>query len=312
MSDFRNRVTKRHRHLSRWAERWPTEAWRLYDWDIPEWPWTVDVYGPHVLIQEYRRRGMSDEEREAQRAEVVDAVREVCQPKGVFTRIRVQQKGGAQYERQGDAQAESIVREGPLRFHVNLSDYIDTGLFLDHREQRRAVADHITSRSGRPGEVRFLNLFGYTAAFSVWAAHVGAHTTTVDLSNTYLEWAERNFELNNLDPHNHIFQRSDILRWLPREVELNREYEVIVLDPPTFSRSSSMERDLDVQRDHAELIERCLDLLTLNGKLYFSTNFRDFTLDQKLQRRAHEITSQTTPEDFYEGVHRSWEFSKIP
>ena len=129
----------------------------------------------------------------------------------------------------------------------------------------------------------------------------------MDLSNTYLEWAERNFYRNRFDPDAHIFQRSDILRWLPREVSLNRRYDVIVLDPPTFSRSAKMERDFDVQRDHVELIESALKLLAHDGEMLFSTNFRRFELDEEaIQAQIEEITDETTPQDFRPGIHRAW------
>ena len=159
-----------------------------------------------------------------------------------------------------------------------------------------------------PGTPRMLNLFCYTGAFSVWAARAGAHTTSVDLSNTYLDWTRRNLEANQINPQQHILSRSDILRWLPREVELGRSYDVIVLDPPTFSRSKKMERDLDIQRDHPLLITHCLSLLSPQGVLFFSTNFRDFELAPKISARALEISHQTVPDDFRKGIHRAWEF----
>jgi 23S rRNA (cytosine1962-C5)-methyltransferase len=312
MSAFLNRIKKRRKHLARWAKRWPTQAYRLYDRDMPEYPWSVDLYGDQVFLQEYPSRKASDEDRARQRVEVVDALCQVLSisKSQIFLRTRVRQKGSSQYERQsGGADAEFVVEEGGHRFHVNLGDYIDTGLFLDHRNLRREVAS--TLRGMGRKTPRLLNLFCYTGAFSVWGACAGAHTTSVDLSNTYLEWAGRNLELNGIDPEQHILVRSDILRWLPKEVSLGRKYEVIVLDPPTFSRSKKMERDLDVQRDHVEMIQHCLDLLTHDGVLYFSNNFRNFELDEGLARRAQEVTDRSVPEDFRPGIHRSWLFHAV-
>ena len=312
MSAFLNRIKKRRKHLAKWARRWPTQAYRLYDRDMPEYPWSVDIYGEQVFLQEYPHWKADDAARAKQREEVIAALCEVFEitRDHIFMRTRTRKKGSSQYERRdGDSgKKEFVVEEGGHRFLVNLSDYIDTGLFLDHRNTRREVAKTIRGMSGTP---RMLNLFCYTGAFSVWAACAGAHTTSVDLSNTYLEWTERNLSLNHIDPAHHITTRSDILRWLPKEVSLGRKYEVIVLDPPTFSRSKKMERDLDVQRDHVEMISRCLDLLTYNGVLYFSTNFRDFELDADLAKKAEEISNRSVPEDFRAGIHRSWLFHKI-
>lgn len=307
MNPFYNRLKKRTRHIKRWASRWPTTAFRLYDRDVPEYRWSVDCYGDHIFLQEYPSLKMSDAERRAQRLEVRSAIKEllgVSHKDFLHERVRERQKAGSQHQRTLGPDSEFKVKEGNLTFMVNLNNYIDTGLFLDHRESRRMVAKWLRE-AGRGA--RLLNLFCYTGAFSVWGAKAGAHTTNVDLSNTYLDWAQRNFEANHLDPRQHIFQRTDILRWLPREAELGRQYEVIVLDPPTYSRGAKMERDFDVQRDHVELIEHCLKLLVPGGKLLFSTNFRRFELEKdELNARIVEISDQTVPEDFRPGIHRAW------
>jgi 23S rRNA (cytosine1962-C5)-methyltransferase len=304
-SGFENRLAKRFRHLGKKFDRWPTQAWRVYDRDMPEMPWTVDLYGDAAVVQEFAHSKASDEERAAQLDDVVGAVGRVCgvSPDDLFYKARKPQKGGAQYQRQGREGAARVVREGDLRFEVNLSDYIDTGLFPDHRNLRREVARRTNRRT------RMLNLFCYTGAFSVWAARAGAHVTSVDLSNTYLSWAERNFSLNALDPAAHIFKRADVLRWLPGERDLGRRYEIIVCDPPTFSRSKSMERDLDIQRDHPDLIDVCVELLAPGGVLFFSNNLTTFSMSGAITRRhrVEEITRRTSSEDFRHRPHRAWE-----
>lgn len=311
MNDFHNRLKKRARHLRKWARRWPTEAFRVYDRDIPEYRWTVDVYGEHAFAQEFPRRGEPERERRERRQHVLGAITDVLDVPAarIHERTRERKAGGTQYGRQSDAQREITVREGELSFLVNLTDYIDTGLFLDHRELRRELAQRVRQRGGG----RALNLFCYTGAFSVWAAAAGAHTTSVDLSRRYLDWAERNFELNGLDPNAHVFLRKDVLDWLPHEVNLGRRYEFIVLDPPTFSRSKRMERNLDIQRDHLEMVRHCLSLLTHDGVLFFSTNFRKF--DPQLDTLGvpvTEISDRTVPEDFRPGIHRAWELLATP
>lgn len=304
---FSNRLQKRARHLRKWAKRWPTNAYRLYDRDIPEYRWSVDIYGDHVFLQEYSTSKMSPQERQNQRQEVRQAIKDVvgvADHKFLHERTRERQRRGSQYEKQDSSRNEFKVKEGPLSFLINLSDYIDTGLFLDHRESRRDIASRVKS-FGRP--VRMLNLFCYTGAFSVWAAHAGAHTTSVDLSNTYIDWAKRNFTLNRLDPRQHIFLRSDILQWLPKEIGLGRKYDIIVLDPPTFSRSAKMDQDFDIQRDHVELIHQCMQLLEHDGLLFFSNNFRRFELDtDAIDADIQEVSEQSIPEDFREGIHRAW------
>ena len=307
-SPFANRLSKRDRHLERWSRRWPTDAFRVYDRDIPEYAWTVDRYGDHLYVQEFVNRRTPEDERRAQRYEVLRALKERfgVSAEQIHERVRQRQRPGGQYSKQAATGVEHEVKEGPLTFLVNLDDYMDTGLFLDHRELRRHVAQH----AARLKNPRLLNLFCYTGTFSVWSAHQGkAHTTNVDLSGNYLDWAKRNFTRNGLDPKQHIFQRADILQWLPREASLGRRYEIIVLDPPTFSRSERMEQELDIQRDHVELIGLCMEVLAPNGTLYFSTNARTFVLDEEglsSIAQVEELTARTIPEDFRAGIHRSF------
>ncbi len=308
MSDaMLNRLAKRARHLRKVADRWPTDAYRIYDRDIPEYPWAVDRYADWAVIQSFAPRHMTEETLEAQRQAVAQATAAALDIplEHVVSKQRERQSGDAQYERQGAQQRDHIVTESDLRFIVNLHDYIDTGLFLDHRPMRRMAADALSERGSG---ARFLNLFAYTGAFTVHAAARHAQTTTVDMSSTYLDWAKRNLELNGFEPSRHLILRHDVLRWLPTEVHLRPQfYDVIVLDPPTFSRSKRMERDLDIQRDHVALLRDTIALLKPDGVLFFSTNFRGFRPDfATLPARAQEITHLTVPEGFRPGIHRAW------
>ena len=314
MSEFANRLRKRHKHLSKFADRWPTNAYRVYDWDMPTWPFAVDLYGDRVHMQEFVRRGVSDEEREAKQEQAIADVVEVLgvDEDDIYLKERFRKKAHGQYVKQARRGEDFQVTEGPHRFWVNLEKYIDTGLFLDHRNLRREVAERCKALKKELGrQPKLLNLFAYTGAFSVWAAAAGARTTTVDLSNTYLDWSKNNFRLNELPIHEHAFERSDILRWLPQN-EGKRAFDLIVLDPPTWSRSKKMEREFEVQNGYVELIYGAMKLLGDGGTLYFSTNFRDFEMDASLfdGLELEEITYRTVPQDFREGVHRSWEIRR--
>jgi len=215
-------------------------------------------------------------------------------------KTRQKQKGKDQYEKVDEAQEMLTVREGGLKFLVNLTDYLDTGLFLDHRWTRSYVRDLSAG-------LKVLNLFAYTGSFTVYAVHGGAfETTTIDLSQTYLDWAKRNLELNDLAGAPHKFVRRDVLEYL--RTETKPRYDVIVLDPPTFSNSKKMDGTLDIQRDHPELISRCLKLLNPDGVLVFSNNFQKFQMNTQALPPCvvQETTSFTVPKDFKKIAHRSW------
>jgi 23S rRNA G2069 N7-methylase RlmK/C1962 C5-methylase RlmI len=208
--------------------------------------------------------------------------------------------GPSQYERVADENRTLVVHEGGLKFEVNLSDYVDTGLFLDHRITRSMVRDAADGR-------RFLNLFAYTGSFSVYAAAGGAVSTrTVDLSNTYLDWARRNMTINGFDGPEHDFVRSDILEFLDRDRDT---YDLAVVDPPTYSRSKRTEQDWDVQRDHVELLHRLFARMNPGGIVYFSTNFRRFKFDESQFSglMIREISKQTIPPEYRnQRIHRCW------
>src|SRR5215472_4061187 len=297
-SAFRDRLRKNARHLGRWAERAGVTAWRVYDRDIPEMPFVVERYGPAVHLVEYPRRAQRATGGHPEQQAVVEVVE--VDPGRVFTKTHAPQPWGR--PRGGllsSAGAEFEVQEGPMRFIVNLSDRLDTGLFLDHRNTRARVR---TESGGK----RMLNLFAYTGSFTVAAATGGARsTTTVDLSATYLEWAGRNLALNRISGQGHELVRADCLRWLD---EARGKWDLVVLDPPPHSTSKGMRGDFNVQRDQRRLLERALGLLAPAGVLYFSTNYKGFRLEAEgLAARIAELTPQSLPPDFHQrDVHRCW------
>lgn len=292
---FANRLRKMARHHGKWARRKGVTCYRVYDADIPEFPLAIDIYEDCVHMAEYKRRHpLSDEEYRLWRSGCRQMVREVLEiePEKVFFKERKRQKGTQQYERHDTRQSEQVVRENGLQFIVNLSDYLDTGLFLDHRQTRQMVRERAMGR-------RLLNLFAYTGSFTVYAAAGGAAASlTIDLSNTYLEWAKRNLALNHLDGPQHRFLRADVKQWLQEPVQ--ETFDIIVLDPPTFSNSKAMRDILDTQRDHPLLINQCLERLRRDGILLFSTNYRQFKLNTEeiKSENIREITGQTVPPDF--------------
>ncbi|MEO5699087.1 MAG: class I SAM-dependent methyltransferase [Casimicrobiaceae bacterium] len=309
---FSNRLHKNFRHWSRWARRRDLGAFRFYDRDLPEFPFAIDVYVPvdlpglRVHVAEVDTGWVQEPAEHAAWLEAVTAtiattVREP--PSRIVMKRRARRRGGAQHVATGRRGAPFMVLENGLRFWVDLESYVDTGLFLDHRAMRAIVRSRVAGR-------RVLNLFAYTGSFTVYAAAGGAVATdTVDLSNVYLAWAERNFRANGLDLAAHRLVRSDVLRWLDDARERRERYDLVVLDPPAFSNSKAMTHILDVQRDHRALIEACLELLGDGGELYFSTNLRSFTLDPALESRGRDIGAETRAEDFRDPrVHHAFRF----
>lgn len=307
---FANRLRKNLQKYTRWAERAGVACYRLYDADMPEYAIAIDLYrgdeGRYVHVQEYEapRTVDADKARERLRAalSVLPAVLEVA-PERIFLKVRRKQKGHAQYEKLAATGEFVAVSEGACRFWVNFTDYLDTGLFLDHRPTRALLGELARDK-------RFLNLFGYTGTASVHAAHGGAASTvTVDLSQTYLDWARRNFALNGIDTSGavHRFVRADVRAWLQAQ---SAQYDLIFLDPPTFSTSKRMEGTLDIQRDHVALIGDAMALLAPAGALVFSTNQRRFKLDVAIGERwqVEDITRATIPDDFARNprIHQCW------
>lgn len=296
---FRNRLTKVFRHLNKQAKRLGVTCYRIYDQDLPEFPFCIEIYEDKIYIAEYKRRhAMAEEQHEQWLGRCLVIIADVLSvpEENIFTRMRQRKPGRlGQYRKQDDSKNEFIANEQGLQFIVNLSDYLDTGLFLDHRVTRQIVRAESKDK-------RVLNLFAYTGSFSVYAASGGAaKVVTVDLSKTYLKWAEKNFSINNFPvdgESKYEFVHADVKQWL-KEIPPS-SFDMIVLDPPTFSNSKRMEENLDVQRDHLELINDCIRALDMNGVIYFSTNFSKFQLDAANinSTEIKDITKKTTDFDF--------------
>lgn len=303
---FANRLGKNIKHLQKWARREGIGAWRAYDRDIPQYPLSVDLYGERIHLQEYDTGWLiPDDEYAVWLDEVYDAIQFVTglPREAIAFKTRRRQRGDHQYEKTGEQGKDFIVEEYGQRFWVNLDAYLDTGLFLDHRNTRRRVREEAGGR-------RFLNLFAYTGSFTVYAAAGGAvMSETVDLSNTYLDWAKRNFELNGVDPVNQQLVRADVFRYLEDAGRDGKQFDLIVMDPPSFSNSKKMLDILDVQRDHPRLIHQAMRLLSPDGVLYFSNNLRTFSLDEQIaaRYRVKDISAQSVPEDFRNRkIHQCW------
>lgn len=304
MSAFENRLAKNVKQRRAWAKREGLTAYRVYDRDMPEAPVAVDWYQGHAVVHEYpRRRSTKDGRADALQTEVQQAVARVLEVPGeqvFFKRHEPKAWGEAQYGRFSRQGVTTVVEERGLKLEVNLSDFLDTGLFMDHRNTRARVQKEIAGK-------RFLNLFAYTGSFTVAAAAGrAAASTTVDLSGTYLAWAKRNLELNSLATKAHALVEADVLRWVSQARE---RWDVIVCDPPSFSSSQKMQRRFEVPKDHPALVNRLLELLSPGGTLYFSTNFTEFELHPSLSP-AEELTPKSIPIDFRGLPHRCWRFTR--
>lgn len=290
---FANRLQKNYSHLQKWAKRNQISCYRVYDADLPEYAFAIDIYNDHAVLQEYTAPASIDVHKAEKRSlDVIQASPAALglPAENLVVKRRKQQTGKNQYQKMAQVGRTMVVSEGQAKFKVNLYDYLDTGLFLDHRPLRLRFANLAKG-------TRFLNCFCYTATASVHAAKAGAVTTNVDLSNTYLGWAEDNFRLNQLDVARHQFIQYDCLEWL--NVTTDR-FDVIFLDPPSFSNSKRMTTTLDIQRDHESLIGAAMKLLSSNGTLYFSTNFRQFKLSPEINRQysVRDISAETIDLDF--------------
>jgi 23S rRNA (guanine2445-N2)-methyltransferase / 23S rRNA (guanine2069-N7)-methyltransferase len=306
--DFANRLQKNMQSLKKWAVKEQVHCLRLYDADLPDFNLAVDLYGELLHVQEYAPPKKIDPEKAKKRFNLalaaIRAVTGIPREK-VFIKTRARQSGKAQYEKQSQASKRFIVREGDAKLLINMTDYLDTGLFLDHRQIRLQIAKEARNK-------HFLNLYSYTSTASVHAALAGAaSTTSVDLSNTYLNWAKENFVLNGLTvdhpDEQHQFFASDCFEWLK---EGHEQYDLIFIDPPTFSNSKKFYGTFDVQRDHLSLIKRAMNRLSNEGVLYFSNNYRGFEMDEEIEAMfdVQEITQWTIGPDFKRNqkIHRAW------
>ena len=311
ISALKNRLQKNLRVVGKWAGQQGIECYRLYDADLPEFAFAVDLYDDRVHIAEYQAPAKIDPAKvEARREGMLLALQEVLgvPARALSIKSRERQRGNKQYTVEDDLGKFFTVREGRAKLYVNLTDYLDTGLFLDHRAIRRFIFERARGK-------RFLNLFCYTGSATVHAALGGATSSlSVDLSNTYLEWARRNFQENKIGGKRHRLKRADCVAFLetlvdrrPPSLDSNDEdaekglFDLIFLDPPTFSNSKKTDNVLDIQRDHGKLITGCMARLASGGLLIFSNNFRGFRMDEDIKTRykVTDFTKQSLDRDFH-------------
>ena len=304
LKDFGKLLKQNHLKLRRYFTPLNTNSYRVYDKNIPSLPVTVDFYGSFVYILDFRE---GPESNIPSSEELIDIVTRMLYVKKdqVFYKNRKTRKGISQHKKLDNSGNLLEVKENGLSFLVNLHDYIDTGLFLDHRKTREMVRDGSRDK-------KILNLFAYTASFSVYAAEGGAKSIdTVDLSGNYNNWGKQNLLANGFSDNNYIFHSSDTAEFLVNARNKKKKYDIIIVDPPTFSNSRKMEGTFDIQRDYISLIKACLDLLEKNGYIIFSTNYTQFHFDpsrfNKIQLK--NITTITIDEDFSKKTkpHRCWQ-----
>lgn len=308
---FRNRLEKMFRHRSRQARRMGVSCYRVYDHDLPEFPFCIEWYDKYLYVAEYQRHhGMEEADHAAWLEKSMLCISEVLgvSLEAIFLRQRKRmshRERDSQYEKLDNREHVFTVEENGLKFRVNLTDYLDTGLFLDHRMTRQRVREETAGKE-------VLNLFCYTGSFSVYAAAGGAaRVTSVDLSNTYLQWAGENLGLNGFkEKEKYPLVQADVMAYL--KTLRPRQFDLVIMDPPTFSNSKRMKEFLDIQRDHVELIKDVLLAMKPGGTLYFSTNFTRFQLDREAipASEIRDITGATTPFDF-EGKLKRWCYRMI-
>ena len=303
--EFANRLLKNMKKMLKWAEREQVDCYRVYHSDLPEYNFSIDLYSKWIHVQEYAAPKTVDPELSASRLRHgLEVIRDVLGVRSnrIFVKRRERQKGSRQYEKKDSKKKMYEVREGVCSLLVNFTDYLDTGLFLDHRPVRQKIYNEAKGK-------RFLNLFAYTGTATVHAAMGGAaSTTTVDLSSTYLDWAKLNLAVNGFSEVKHKVEQGDCGEWLGASTS---KFDLIFMDPPTFSNTKKDKRVFDVQKDHLQLIELAVGRLETEGLLIFSTNFRKFKLDDEVEKKfeVNEITAQTIPFDFSRNkkIHRCWE-----
>lgn len=302
---LKNRLKKNYQHLKKWAKRTQTDAFRLYDRDIKEHPLAIDYYAGFFVVYYFSSyKGLDhlpDEIVEQVNRALIDLF--CIGEEDIFWKARLRREKMQQYEREDSAQRCVEVVEYGASFKVNLSDYLDTGLFLDHRESRQWVRARAAGKS-------VLNLFSYTASFSVHAALGGAKSTlSVDMSNTYNAWAEENFLLNNLRRKDNQVLREDVMRFLQEAIDDRLAFDIIVIDPPTLSRSKKMLDIFDIQRDYVDLLKQAEQLLHKEGIIFFSTNSRRFKFDPLFfpELAIEDLAPQLLPVDFRDRkIHQCW------
>ncbi len=304
--DFANRLQKNLAKIGKWAKKEQLDCYRIYDADLPDYNVAIDMYLDHLVIQEYSAPKNIPEETAKRR--LTDIIRASIAVTGidankVVLKVRERQKGRSQYQKLAQQAQTLQVHEYGVTLQVNLYDYLDTGLFLDHKLTRKMLGEMSAGKD-------FLNLFAYTGSATVHAAKGGARsTTTVDMSNTYLDWAKDNMKLNGLVGRQHQYIQADCLQWLEKATG---QYDLIFIDPPTFSNSKRMEQTFDVQRDHVQLMKNLKRLLRPDGVIVFSNNKRHFKIDEQqvaaLELNASNISAKTLPLDFARNkhIHNCW------
>jgi 23S rRNA (guanine2445-N2)-methyltransferase / 23S rRNA (guanine2069-N7)-methyltransferase len=315
---FANRLAKNFKRLRGWATGAHVSCYRLYDADMPEYSLAIDLYQTlpdgltWLYVQEYAAPATVDAQAaRRRRGEALSVLTGVCgvPPERIRVRLRRKTPRGEQYSKLDEQSTFHVIEEGELKFRVNFDDYLDTGLFLDHRLTRARLGAAAVGK-------RFLNLFAYTGSATVYAAAARAlSSTSVDLSQTYIDWAGRNLALNGLDGAKHALVRADCREWLAAAHHRRERFDLIFLDPPTFSNSKRMQSVLDIRRDHAALADACALLLAPGGLLFFSTNAQRFKLDETLREHfsVHDVSAQTLPVDFERNskIHRCFELRPL-
>lgn len=308
---IRNRLQKNLKKLKSYLTKGGIEAFRLYNKDIPEYPYLIDIYGKEAVIYEQGKM-LTDEEdilREKHQSHIEASLTELLAIPSdrQHFKIRKRQKGNEQYTTIDPGSQEFFtINEPPMKFGVNLERYLDTGLFLDMRPLRQWLVANSKGKS-------VLNLFCYTGSLSVAAAMGGGTVTSVDMSRTYLDWAVENFLRNQIDPKKHVFRQADVMKDIIQRKEAGEKFDLILLDPPSFSNSKRMEEDLDIERDHPILVRDCMQLLSPGGMLIFSTNKKKFGLHTIVTSNyiVKEISQWTIPQDFHHTeIHRAWQIQR--
>ncbi len=308
-SALKNRIRKNYRHVRKWAKRSMTDCFRIYDRDIKEYPLVIDFYAGRFCVQFFSYDRDRDEPLPELREEIDQALISIFNTSLdlIYWRTRVKRKKTQQYEKIDEQEQFFTVFEYGVKFKVNLDDYLDTGLFLDHRETRQIIASIAKDKS-------LLNLFAYTCSFSVHAAFAGASfTKSVDMSNSYTDWGKENFILNSLSLKNNEIIRADCLKFIDEEILCKVLFDIIIIDPPTISRSKKMDQLFDIQIDYLDLITKSLKLLAPGGILFFSTNSRKFKFDESLfsSCSVRDISDKTIPIDFHnKKIHRCWKITQ--
>ncbi|MCK5687460.1 class I SAM-dependent methyltransferase [bacterium] len=309
--ELRDRIRKRYKHLKKWATKNKITCYRLYEKDLPDHPLIIDFYDGYALVwARGRKRDVAPAERSFWLQNVwisiIDALG--IDESKLIIKKRISQSGHGQHEKQDDSSLKTVITENDLKFEVNLTDYLDTGLFLDHRPLRNLI---MNSSNG----LNVLNLFCYTGSFTVSAAAGGAsNTCSIDLSKTYLSWLKKNLVLNKLmDSQKHEIIQGDCIKLLENMNAKKLRFDIIICDPPTFSNSKKTLDDFIIQNDHTRLLSLCEEMLTENGVIYFSTNFRGFKLSEEISNSMSiiDISNKTIPEDFRnKRIHSCWKISK--